>query len=308
MAEIRLESKDVAQGYDHFYLVFINDDGAEFVIRGGPHNDIPLSGLIGYGQIDVEVGNAMTPETTEDFRLVQDRALHGSTVLDLGGRDANVVWQAMLQAAAIINNAEVPYTLGQPTSETESGIPEAGTQNSNSTVAAVMARVGLDLDPYIPLIEGNYNVGYTNTINQIVYNLNGTGNADMLAGVDLVDTITGNLGDDDLSGGGGDDILFGDGQSGETELDGNDSLNGGGGNDRLSGGGGNDRLNGDEDNDFLNGGTGNDTLIGGSGSDQLIGGRGYDFLSGGDGIDYIVTGDLMGITNANFDLAAMELR
>jgi len=35
MADIRIEAKQVMGAADHLYLVFVNDAGAEFVIRGG---------------------------------------------------------------------------------------------------------------------------------------------------------------------------------------------------------------------------------------------------------------------------------
>ena len=36
MAEIRLEANSVYFAFDHYYLVFVDDGGNEFVIRGGP--------------------------------------------------------------------------------------------------------------------------------------------------------------------------------------------------------------------------------------------------------------------------------
>ena len=80
MAEIRIESKPVL-GFYHAYLVYVSDSGNESVIRGGP-----LFGFPPFGPIIVEVGTAMAD--SEDNRPVADRALHGSTVLNLGGRDA----------------------------------------------------------------------------------------------------------------------------------------------------------------------------------------------------------------------------
>lgn len=99
MAEIRVESKSVNDpifssdtGYDHLYLGFVDNDGSEFVIGGGPANDNPMD----FGPITIEVGSDMDPTTTEDFRpnTSEARAIRGSTVLDLGGRDASAVWAA----------------------------------------------------------------------------------------------------------------------------------------------------------------------------------------------------------------------
>lgn len=51
MSRIRIESKPVALGFDHLYLVFENDLGEEFVIRGGPKNNNPFN----FGEIVTEV-------------------------------------------------------------------------------------------------------------------------------------------------------------------------------------------------------------------------------------------------------------
>ena len=46
MAEIRIEGNPAALGFDHLYLVFVDDSCSEFVIRGGPTFDIPPFGAI----------------------------------------------------------------------------------------------------------------------------------------------------------------------------------------------------------------------------------------------------------------------
>jgi hypothetical protein len=105
VAEIRIESKSVpwTNGYEHSYLVYVNDAGAEFVIRGGPESDVP--GL--WGAIVVEAGVSIA--NSEDARPVEDRALRGSIVLELNGRNATAVWDSMLQATATIGSAQFTY-------------------------------------------------------------------------------------------------------------------------------------------------------------------------------------------------------
>jgi len=87
--------------------------------------------------------------------------------------------------------------------------------------------------------------GTTWGLADIAKRLNGTDQADRIAGMsDLANTINGLAGNDTLTGGNKDDVLIGG--------DGNDALNGGMGNDTLSGG------------------NGKDTLTGGTGSDQFV--------------------------------------
>jgi Ca2+-binding RTX toxin-like protein len=89
--------------------------------------------------------------------------------------------------------------------------------------------------------------GYTGNIQLKIVPvvINGTPNADILAGSAYSETINGLASNDKIDGGAGDDTLNGN--------DGDDTLNGNDGNDRLDGGPGADRLTG--------GGLGGDTYI-----------------------------------------------
>lgn len=121
--------------------------------------------------------------------------------------------------------------------------------------------------------------------------INGTNNADFLAGDGGNDTLIGNGGNDLLDGGAGNDTL--------NAGDGNDLLNGDTGNDKLVGGTGDDLLNGGAGNDSLDGGTGTDTLRGGTGKDNFL------FNSALDGkidtiLDFNPTDDTIKLENKYF--------
>lgn len=220
MRRIFIESKHVVLGYDHLYLVYQDDDGNEFVIRGGPQYDTPPL----FGNITVEAGILLTD--SEDARrdddgnplTAQDR---GSIEINLGGRDAADVWAIMVQHALNIGMAGLNYNaFSEP-------------QNSNSTIASVLSAVAIDIYSYVP----------TNTE---VGDLPGIGNllsfGTKLDGSHSEDLISGNAGRDHLEGNGG-----------------NDTLHGGNDTDYLYGGTGDDHLHGDEGIDFLYGGDGSDT-------------------------------------------------
>ncbi|MEM9219024.1 MAG: PKD domain-containing protein, partial [Cyanobacteria bacterium P01_F01_bin.150] len=110
--------------------------------------------------------------------------------------------------------------------------------------------------------------------------MNGTKQADRLAGTDAKDVMSGGGGGDHLKGGAGDDTLMGDG--------GKDKLFGGVGNDHIEGGNGKDLLKGQAGDDILLGGRGADRLFGNSGDDLLDGGKGRDRYVGGNGADTFV--------------------
>ncbi|WP_412564639.1 calcium-binding protein [Thalassobius sp. MITS945101] len=103
--------------------------------------------------------------------------------------------------------------------------------------------------------------------------VNGSLDADIIAGSDFDDLLMGHAGDDQIHG-----------------YDGNDQIRGGDGADDLLGGDGADALFGGLDADDLQGGSGADTLHGGDGADALSGGKGGDALHGGLGDD-VLRGD-----------------
>ena len=92
-----------------------------------------------------------------------------------------------------------------------------------------------------------------------------------------IENVIGSDGADTIRGTGEANILYGSDINDTVEADGNDSLVGGAGDDMLHGG--------DAGDDTLLGGDDNDTLVGGDGVDQLMGGSGNDVLRGGEGSD-----------------------
>ena len=141
MSEIRIEgyttSSVAGVNVGHLYLIYTNDIGQEFTIRGGPSPGThPL-----LGDLTVEIGAAFT-SFNPDWRPNTAQALadRGSTVLDLGGREAAEVWASMLQRAAQIESAGVRYG--------------GNTQNSNTTIASILDSVGIDINSYLPPANG----------------------------------------------------------------------------------------------------------------------------------------------------------
>ncbi len=203
MAEIRIETKPVVigwdQGYDHSYLVFVDDDGFETTIRAGVTYGIPP-----YGPLDVKVGAALAD--TLDARDISEREARGSTVIYLGGRDALAVWQSMLQAAQTIQDEPLGYDL-EPTA-----------QNSNSVVAAVLQRVGIEMSDYFPLTSDpdEFHLGWDHSLEQVAYTIVSPKAADgseiesddILFGGKRDDTLIGGLGADELIGRAGNDSLY----------------------------------------------------------------------------------------------------
>ncbi|MFC2970459.1 calcium-binding protein [Acidimangrovimonas pyrenivorans] len=294
MSEIRIEGHPVYlvtdTGYDHLYLVFVDDDGSEYVLRSGP------SGPLGTGVILVE--DSLPMADSADARPVEDRDLYGSRVLDLGPRDAADVWDVMRQQAREIGDRQVPF--------------QTFLQNSNSFVASLLHVIGTDIAdvlPDQPDADDDY-PGTDNILDSFGFNLTGTTAGDILAGGAGNDTLFGQGGSDTVSGGSGhdsvdlgagddlfDDDLFTAGDPGDPP--GGDTVWAGLGADTVQGGAGADRLHGQEGTDLLRGrlgadrlwgGAGDDTLAGGNGADTLFGRAGDDVVAGGNGRDSICLG------------------
>lgn len=139
MAEIRSEGFEVETLFGvvgtevgHAYLVYVDDFGNEFVIRGGK--------LDGGSTIDVEIGVPMA--NSADMRANTDaaREARGSQVLDLGGRDPALVWTALLAEAARVNGSDTNYDLNGP--------------NSNTVFALLLTSEQIDVAAATPTIEG----------------------------------------------------------------------------------------------------------------------------------------------------------
>jgi len=244
---IYIESKPVVSGLNHLYLVYRDENNSEKVIRGGPERNIPTI----WGTILTEVGVPI--EESEDTRLIETPADRGSRKLDLNGRQADDVWNIMLQKARDIGNAKILY--------------KVLLQNSNSTIASVLHSIGINAYGILPF--NTTSAGCPGMENKLRLDTNLIGNkAD--------DIIFGGSGSSKLSGNGGNDKLFGE--------KGGDILIGGVGNDTLIGGVGNDTLIGGAGNDYIEGGNG---IIGDR--DNILLGRGNDVykLSLGGNIDVI---------------------
>jgi hypothetical protein len=247
MSQIRIEGKPVSLGvetfFDHLYLVFVDDSGAEFVLRGGPTNNNPLD----FGAISVELGLPIA--LSEDNRPIEDRDEHGSRVLELNVGDAAAAWQTLLNHANEIALAELPYS--------------ATGQNSNSFVSSLLYVIGLDVADWLPDTPGIDDYPATsNVLDSISFNLVG-GFGDFETNSDL------------LRGGQSNDWLFGGG--------GNDYLTDGSGADVLEGAKGDDivELSSDSSADIVIVGEGNDFIVGGGSEDRIVL-RGTNFGGGDD--------------------------
>lgn len=216
--EIRIEGQPVFlfgdTGYDHLYLVLVNESGAEFVLRGYP------SGAFGTGDIIFE--HSVPMEESADSRPLEDHDLVGSRVLDLGDRLVDDVWHIMGQQAWLLEDAKLDYS--------------PFLHNSNSAVASLLHVVGIDVASTLPdqLDRTDAYVGVASILDSIGFHLNGTAQDDILVGGRQIDDLFGEAGDDILTGQAGRDRLAGG--------SGADFINGGWGPDTLIGDGGADRF------------------------------------------------------------------
>jgi hypothetical protein len=247
-----VEFEDLDTGFLHLYLVktVTDDQGrvvSEKVIRGTAGSNGDLETLA-----DADLA------TSPDRRGSDTPEERHSKVLNLGTRDANDVWQIMVQHANNIENADLDYSI-----DIFEEVPGRDL-NSNSVVASVLHSVGLNLSTSFP---DGVSRSDAPLYGQLQY-------------MNVDDALFGTANSDWIMGGIGNDKLLGRGN--------NDRLQGEDGNDRLYGGRGDDRQYGETGQDRLYGSFGDDVLIGGRGDDQLYGETGADLLRGGAGRDAYV--------------------
>jgi len=259
----------------HMVLVFKDDNGKEFQINAGPGNE-----SYPYGQLILrDIGSPLKNRFNVEDGSKVNAAWRGSTKVDFGKRDAEDVWDILLQHAQNIDNAEFDY--------------KAFTKNSNSVIGTLLDVVGIDIKHFLPDPRGIMLGGFVGKNAQLNFDfsLTGTEADDFLRGRKGQQTFTGRDGDDHLVGGYGQDRLYG---NADRDLliggRGKDLLFGGTGRDKLFGGGENDILKGGQGNDLLVGGMGGDRLFGKDGADVLKGQNGHDIIEGGSGADLLVGG------------------
>ncbi|MBL0405041.1 hypothetical protein JKG68_13775 [Microvirga aerilata] len=265
-----VEFEGIDTGFLHLYLVktVTDEQGrvvSEKVIRGTAGSNGDLETLV-----DANLA------TSPDRRGSDTPEERHREVLDTGTRDANDVWQIMVQHANNIEKADLDYSVD--IFKEISG----GDLNSNSVVASVLHSVGLNLTTSFP-------DGVSRSDAPLYGQLQYMNVDDALFGTANNDRIMGGVGNDRLYGRHGDDRLYGeDGNDHLHGSNGNDALFGGSGNDNLDGRSGNDALTGSRGNDRLYGSFDDDVLSGGSGNDRLYGESGADILRGGSGRDAFV--------------------
>jgi len=231
----------------HLYLVYQNDNGEEFVLRGGP---TPTNSEDVFGP--VLVSPVLPIWDSADKRIDNSYAVtaeeRGNITLSLDGRNVEDVWNLMIQFGNSINEQQFPYN------------PING-YNSNTVIANLLYLVGIDVNQVLPDFHGITAAGIFNaeyTGKDLEFNFDYTIN-----GTDRKDILIGRGGEQTFIGGGGTDIL-----------------KGGADNDRLEGGAENDWLDGGQGDDTLIGGEGVDTYII-EGHDTIIdSGENYIFYRG----------------------------
>lgn len=163
MAKIKIEGFDMGLFGGHLYLVFEDDSGREWVLRGGPeHNQgSPEYQENGYGKLLLQVNQPLS--TSSDRRIdhhtneplsPQER---GSREIDLNGRNAAEVWKIMCDFANLIHNQNFGYNpliyvegsvISYPTGQNGSG-----EHNSNSVIGSVLNFVGIDVNQWLPNVD-----------------------------------------------------------------------------------------------------------------------------------------------------------
>ena len=283
-----VELEGIDTGFLHLYLVktVTDEQGrvvSEKVIRGTAGSNGDLETL-------VDANLATSPDRRGSDTLEERHR----EVLDIGNRNADDVWQIMVQHANNIENADLDYSVDIVRQISGDDL------NSNSVVASVLHSVGLSLSTSFPDDVSRSDaplygqLDYMNVDDALFGTasrdriMGGSGNDRIIGGSDN-DRLYGEPGNDRLTGSSGNDVLLGgDGHDTLTGQSGSDTLNGDSGNDRLDGGSSADALNGGIGDDRLYGGAGDDALSGGSGNDRFYGQSGADVLRSGSGLDVFV--------------------
>lgn len=211
MAKILIEGFNVFHS-GHLYLVYVDDLGREWVLRGGPENDmVPWGSILVVGS----VGNDTLLSRSEDARVDGNdqpvsKEERGSREIDVpDGMSVESAWNLMREYASAIQFADVPYDA----SAAIYGF------NSNSFIGTLLSVIGVDVNDFIPQIW------------QI---------SEFVGKDDIIDVPSVIEGSDET------DIVYLNGSDDVVELGaGDDTVHAGDGSDQIIAGAGNDFFNGD---------------------------------------------------------------
>lgn len=200
MGQISLEGRRIEGaggiiGGGHLYLIYTDDLGQEWVIRGGPQFDVNGA----WGNIVTIAGDQLLAGSPDARNPGQTSADRGSIILDLGGRSAADVWAILSQQAKNIDQANLAYTVDY---NIDTFPFQDKSQDSNSVIASVLHAVGLSLPSDLPLSLSLTPLIYPGSGDFLAFDYH-------LAGTDRGDFIQGYVGNDSLNGGPGGDTLIG---------------------------------------------------------------------------------------------------
>ncbi len=231
----------------HLLLIFEDDSGREFVIRGGPQFDNPSNRGVLVLEKSVLIAESLDRRVIKNDNgniISVTPESRGNRQIPLGDRESDDVWNLITQHAANIDEQRFPYSpLGD---------------NSNGTVGNLLHLVGINVDDVLPDPDGIMFFPFSGLNKEFAfdYSITGTNENDIIKGRGGDQIFLGGEGDDELQGGTG-----------------NDSLDGGLGNDTFIGGVGNDELQGGVGEDsyvFQVSGDGEDTIIDSDGMGKIV--------------------------------------
>lgn len=200
MSKILIEGSEVAFS-GHLYLVYVDDNNQEWVIRGGPTNDgFP------YGPLDVLGGTGnetllfQSPDARFDefYQPVSKEERGSREIVIPDGMSADSAWNLMKEYAASINLANVPY---DPSSNLFGF-------NSNALVGTLLALVGVEINEFIPQIGQPIDFVGMNDIVSVPSVIEGSDDVDIVYLNDSDDMIDVGAGNDIVHAGAGNDQIF----------------------------------------------------------------------------------------------------
>jgi Ca2+-binding RTX toxin-like protein len=283
MSQIFIEARTatflgVPVSQKHLYLVYRDDGGSEWVIRGGPDG---IGDLFG-GDFLFEINREI--DLSSDARGSDTPADRFSTELIIPGKSGDEIWAIMVKYALLLDEVDYPY--------------HSLSTNSNALIGALITAAGGSalgsLPTGVSLSEVFGYDSYSQIVADVVPPLDGsivgTNQADPIVGIQIAEVFYGL---------GGNDVIFANA--------GNDTVYGGSDNDQIRGGPGNDILDGGAGNDTLNGGAGEDFLIGGGGSDTYVVNSAGDVVAeaAGAGTDLIQSSVSIALLAANVEKLAL---
>ena len=141
------------EGSYHTYLAYVDENGNEKIIRGGPEDNDMIKDVPNAPRLETQ-SNIPLEESYDKIEKGTEPETRFATRLDIPDDQLDEAWNTAVQVSKLIDDGQIKY-LNNPLGEDV---------NSNSTIRTIVETLGYDPNEYLPEETRNHVPGYENNL------------------------------------------------------------------------------------------------------------------------------------------------